>query len=80
MHGPNLIIRAWLKNATLAQTKALAKAARTSVPYLRHVAAGRRDIGVDLAQRLAHASFDMKELRLDQRELCRACARCTLVN
>lgn len=82
MRGPHLVIKTWLKSATPQQARDLAKIADTSVAHMRHIAAGRRDMSADLAQRLAHASKDLriKALYLDQRHLCAACARCTLAN
>ena len=78
MGRPNSTIRAWLKAATPDEARLLAKRADTSVPHLRHVAAGRRGISAELAQKLAHASAQGDRL-LDQRDLCTACARCPLV-
>lgn len=80
MGRPNSTIRKWLKEATPDQAKKLAKLAQTSVPYLRHVAAGRRELSADLAQRLATASHQFDpSLYLQQAEICRACGRCPLV-
>lgn len=75
-------IAKWLRAATPDQARALAKAADTSVPHLRHIAAGRRATSADLAQRLAHASKTLKvrALYLDQRSLCKACGACPLVD
>jgi hypothetical protein len=82
MPRPNMTMRAWLKTATPAQARAVAKFADTSVPHLRHVAAGRRGMSAALAQKLAHASKELhvRALYLDQRSLCRACACCPLAN
>lgn len=80
MARPNSTIRQWLKLATPDEARVLAKAADTSVPHLRHIAAGRRNISAELAQRLAHASKPFNILmRLAQRDLCRACAKCPLL-
>jgi hypothetical protein len=68
------VVAKWLRTHTPEDARRLAKAAKTSVPYLRHVAHGRRGISADLAQRLAHGSSE-----LDQRALCAACRRCPLV-
>jgi len=65
----------WLSTVTPAEARAAAKAAKTSVPHLRHIAHGRRGVSADLAQRLAHAVP-----KLDQRVLCEACARCPLLS
>ena len=75
------VIRKWLRSATPDQTRELATAANTSVAYLRHVAAGRRGMTADMAQRLAHGSKQLrtKSLYLDQRTLCKACGNCPLV-
>lgn len=75
------VLRQWMRVSTVAQKKALAKAAKTSVPHLNHIASGRRGVRPDLAQRLAAASrtLHQRNLYLDQRELCLDCARCPLV-
>jgi hypothetical protein len=74
-------VQEWLRIATPAQAKQVAKHAKTSVPYLRHVAAGRRQVSAALAQRLAEGSAVLKvpALIMDQRELCRDCSVCPLV-
>lgn len=81
MRRPQTAMRDWLHTATPDQAREVAKIADTSVPHLRHIAAGRRQMSAELAQRLAHASRELHvlALRLDQRELCRACAACPLV-
>ena len=79
MHRPNIAIRSWLHNTTPAQAKAMAKAAGTSVPHLRHIAAGRRLMSAELAQRIAHASTVDGAPKLHQQDLCRACMKCPLV-
>lgn len=75
-------IAKWLRLATPDNARALAKAADTSVPHLRHIAAGRRSVSAELAQRLARASeiLKVKALRLDQRLLCKACGVCPIVD
>jgi transcriptional regulator with XRE-family HTH domain len=75
-------IAKWLQLATPALARQLAKAADTSVPHLRHIAAGRRSVSAELAQRLAHASksLHIKMLLLDQRLLCKACGACPIVD
>lgn len=85
MHRPNIAIRSWLANTTPDQAKAMAKAAGTSVPHLRHIAAGRRQMSADLAQRIAHAAETLyietgKTPVLKQVDLCAACRRCPLLN
>ncbi len=85
MHRPNIAVRSWLHNTTPAEAKAMAKAAGTSVPHLRHIAAGRRQMSADLAQRIAHASESLyidngKTPVLNQVDLCAACRRCPLLN
>ena len=81
MSKPHIVIRKWLRSATPDQARELATAANTSVAYLRHVAAGRRGMTADMAQRLAHGSKQLhtRSLYLDQRELCEACGNCPLV-
>ena len=70
----------WRSKATPEQARTLAKAAKSSVPHLRHIAHGRRGVSAELAQRLAHASLKLKDpaLALDQMSLCEACAKCPL--
>jgi plasmid maintenance system antidote protein VapI len=82
MATPKNAIAKWLRLATPNDARALAKAADTSVPHLRHIAAGRRSVSAELAQRLAHASetLKVKALRLDQRLLCKACGICPIVD
>lgn len=82
MTHPNATLQTWLRKATPSQARQVADIAETSVPHLRHVAAGRRQMSAELAQRVAHASKELHQrgLRLDQRELCTACARCLLAN
>ena len=75
----NLHLRKWLKTVTPEQARAIADSAGTSVPHLRHVAAGRRNLSANLAQRLAHATNKGRTLPLMQQELCIACSRCPLV-
>jgi len=77
MARPNTALRDWLTVATADQARQLAKAAKTSVPQLRHIASGRRKASAALAQRLVHASQQFNlVMRLDQRELCEACGKC----
>lgn len=82
MPKPKAVIGKWLRAATPTQARELAKAATTSVPHLRHVAAGRRGVSAEFAQRLAHASRTLhsKALLLDQRLLCEACGVCPIVD
>ncbi len=79
VHADKVIAR-WLAAATPDQARALAKAARSSVPHLRHIAHGRRKVSAELAQRLVHASTKLKDpaLLLDPMSLCEACSRCPL--
>lgn len=75
-------MQVWLKEATPTQARQVATFAETSVPHLRHIAAGRRDMSAALAQKLAHASKELhiRALYLDQRDLCKACSRCPLAS
>jgi hypothetical protein len=75
-------MRRWMRLATSDQKKALAKAAKTSVPHLNHITSGRRGVKPELAQRLAAASRTLKQraLYLDQRELCHDCSVCPIVD
>ena len=81
MTVPKNAIYKWLKNATPAQKKALAKAAKTSVGQLKHLGSGRRSASAELAQKLAAASHTLhvRALYIDQREVCDACGVCPLV-
>lgn len=82
MGRPNTTIRNWLKTADPDTARRLAKLAKTSVPHLRHIAAGRRSMRAEMAQRIAHASrkLDAPHLELLQVDLCAACRRCPLLN
>jgi hypothetical protein len=81
MTAPKNALYRWMKRATPAQKKALAKAADTSVGQLKHLAAGRRGASAQLAQVLAAASrtLHVRALYLDQRDICEACGQCPLV-
>jgi len=74
------VIAKYLATATPDEARAFAKAAKTSVPYLRHVAAGRRGVSADQAQRLAHAAAKVGASGITQRALCEACAKCPLID
>jgi hypothetical protein len=74
MRRPQTAMSQWLSKASSVEKRTAAKAAGTSIVYLYHVAAGRRSLSADLAQRLAHSTG------IDQRELCAACAKCNLAN
>jgi plasmid maintenance system antidote protein VapI len=79
MSRASTAVSRFLKRATPDQARAVAKKAKTSVAHLRHVAAGRRGVTADMAQRLAHATTGVPgDLYLDQRILCDACARCPI--
>lgn len=82
MASPNRVIKQWLKAATPDQAREVAKIADTSVAHLRHVAAGRRGMTAEMAQRLAHASKQLhtRAMYLDQTELCAVCAACPIAN
>lgn len=71
--SPSTTMRKWLRSVTPDEARAVAKAAKTSVPHLRHIAAGRRQVSADLAQRIAHAGGP------DQQVMCLACAKCPLL-
>lgn len=81
MTPPKNAIYKWLQVATTKQVQDVAKAAKTSRAHLRNVATGRRSMSAEFAQTLAHASLILKvrALRLDQRELCKACGVCQLI-
>jgi hypothetical protein len=81
MSTPKNAVYKWLRVATPAQARELAKAAQTSIAHLRHIAAGRRQVSADMGQRLATASRTLKHraLYLDQQALCRVCRVCPLV-
>jgi hypothetical protein len=75
-------IAKFLATATPDDARAFAKAGKTSVPYLRHVAAGRRGVSAEQAQRLAHAAKKVGGAAafITQRALCEACAMCPLID
>jgi hypothetical protein len=77
---PSNAVRQWLDIATPTQARQFAKAAKTSVPHLRHIAAGRRSVSAEMGQRLAAASktLGVRALYLDQRALCPACGVCPI--
>jgi hypothetical protein len=81
MTAPKNAMYRWMKRATPAQKKALAKAAGSSVGQLKHLAAGRRGASAEHAQALAAASrtLHVRALYLDQRDICQACGQCPLV-
>ena len=81
MTPPKNAIYKWLQRATPEQKKAFAKAAKTSIAHLRHIATGRRGASAELAQLLAAASKTLhhRSLYLDQRDICKACGVCPLV-
>lgn len=76
---PNRTLKKLFQVMTPVQARQLVKLAGTSVPHLRHVAAGRRNMSAELAQKLATASQKMpKPLLLNQVELCHACKICPI--
>jgi hypothetical protein len=77
---PNRALQKLFKIMTPDQARRLARLADTSVPHLRHVAAGRRNMSAELAQQLAAASarFGKPPLLLKQVDLCRACSICPI--
>jgi plasmid maintenance system antidote protein VapI len=79
MRRPRTAIRQWLRDISPTEARAAAKVAGTSVPHLRHIAAGRRGISADLAQRLVHGANMETNGGLDQQELCDACRKCPLL-
>lgn len=81
MSTPKNAVRKWLHRATPAQKKALAKAAKTSMGQLKHLGSGRRGASAEMAQKLAAASrtLHVRSLYLDQRDICKACGVCPLV-
>lgn len=81
MTTPKATMSKFLNTATTEQVKAFAKTAKTSRESLRHIAAGRRGVSAEQAQVLVSASKTLPQpLRLDQRDLSRACAKCPLVS
>lgn len=80
MGVPNKALRDWLRTVSVEQARQVAKAAKTSVPHLRHIAKGRRRASAELAQRLERASRALRNpvLVLPQVKLCRACGQCPL--
>ena len=77
--SPNRTLKKLFQVMTPAQARQLVKLAGTSVPHLRHVAAGRRNMSAELAQKLATASQRMpKPMLLNQVDLCNACKICPI--
>jgi plasmid maintenance system antidote protein VapI len=68
----NQVIKRWLKQVTPDEARKAAQIAKTSVAHLRHIAAGRRGMTAEMAQRVAHATG------LKQKDLCAACAACPI--
>lgn len=66
----NVALLQWLKHHTPDEKRTLAKRAKTSVPYLEHIAAGRRTASAAFAIRLEQAGGPR------QNKICTACARC----
>lgn len=81
MSTPKNAVRQWMRRATPVQKKALAKAAKTSLGQLKHLSSGRRSASAGLAQKLAAASHTLghRALYLDQRDICKDCGTCPLV-
>jgi prophage DNA circulation protein len=81
MTAPKNAIYKWRRIATPAQKQALAKAAGTSDNQIKHLSSGRRGASAEMAQRLAAASRTLghRALYLDQRDICKACGECPLV-
>jgi hypothetical protein len=81
---PNRALQRFFFVSTPDQARKLAKGAGTSVPHLRHVADGRRNMSAEFAQKLAKASEQFipinPKLVLLQQELCKACHVCPLLN
>lgn len=79
MARPATIVKQFLKSISPEDARAVAKLADTSVPHLRHIAAGRRNMSCELAWSLAEASsahFGARsKFSLDQTELCAACGK-----
>lgn len=68
-------LKTWFRQHTSAQRAELAKRAKTSLPYLRHVIAGRRALSPELAIRLEAASVRIGR-PLPQGDLCKVCGGC----
>lgn len=81
MARPDITLRQWLAWASTEEQLALAKAADTSVAYLRQVAAPprakyRRVPGPDLAGRIEAATETIGPGRVPRTLLVPACAQC----
>lgn len=72
------ILKDWLARATPAQRERLAEGASTSLQYLRHIAAGRKVPGADVAARieLASAKMRVQPFKLKRWDLASVCADC----
>lgn len=76
MPSPNKIIQLFLREHEPDTTRQIAKAAKTSVPYLRHVAAGRRGITCEMAERIANATQAFNGVtQLKRGDLCETCGK-----
>jgi (p)ppGpp synthase/HD superfamily hydrolase len=80
MRQPKNVMRDWLRSVSTAQAREAAKIAGTSIKHLQHIAAGRRGVSAELAQRLAHATTRVSGIvnGLEQQTLCKACAKCPI--
>lgn len=79
MASPNVTVRKFLKAISPDDARAVATIAETSVPHLRHIAAGRRNMSCELAWALSTASgkhFGFRsQFFLPQPSLCEACGK-----
>lgn len=79
MSRPNTTIKKFLKAISPDDARSVAEIAKTSVPHLRHIAAGRRNMSCDLAWAISKASgthFGFRsQFFLPQPSLCEACGK-----
>lgn len=69
-------LKTWQQTHGAEAFAQLAKKAHTSVPYLRHVIAGRRRLSPDLSHALIAATSTLGFSKLKLGELCAVCRKC----
>lgn len=71
---PSRAVARLFKTLTPDEMRQLAAHAKSSVPYFRHIQAGRRGMSCELAWRLSEAA-DKIGLVIPHTEFCEACKR-----
>lgn len=72
-------LKDWLDRSTPIQREKLARGADTSVQYLRHIAAGRKQPGSDVAARIENSSARLKiqPFQIMRWHISEVCQNCT---